>query len=154
MKSFSPSQIISSFITGNYDNLYQVGSTGKSGSLFFYTTDKKYMVKTLPQREFDSFRSVLRNYFTHLDANKNSMISRFFGLFRIQHKETDYYLVVMPNVFKDVKVGLIFDLKGSTAKRNSLKSDQKPKDLPGIPLKDNDFTNHVGNLKFYENDKT
>ena len=82
------------------------------------------------------------------------MISRFYGLFKIQHNETTTYLLVMPNVFKDLKVGLIFDLKGSTASRNSLKGDQKPSDLPGIPLKDNDFTNHVGNLKFYENDKT
>jgi len=75
---------MSSFFTGNYDALYEVGSTGKSGSLFFYTRDKKYMMKTLPEREFDSFRDILSNYYKMLSNNPNSLIARFYGLHRMR----------------------------------------------------------------------
>jgi 1-phosphatidylinositol-4-phosphate 5-kinase len=67
MLSFSPQKIVSAFFTSNYDNFYQVGSTGKSGSLFFFTPDRKYMVKTLPEREFESFREILKGYFEYLE---------------------------------------------------------------------------------------
>jgi 1-phosphatidylinositol-4-phosphate 5-kinase len=75
---------MSSFFTGNYDALFEVGSTGKSGSLFFYTADKKYMMKTLPEREFDSFKEVLPNYYKMLKNNPQSLITRFYGLHRMR----------------------------------------------------------------------
>ena len=87
--------------------------------MFYYTKDKNYLIKTIPLREFDKFKSVLKDYFTHMKSNPESLISRFFGLHRVrwkdgQGKKQIRYLVIMNNVFKDFKVGNFFDLKGST----------------------------------------
>ena len=97
---------MSCVFNNNYDNLYQVGSTGKSGSMFFYTSDMKYMMKTIPEREFESFYYVLKNYYEHIDANKNSLITRFFGLHQLSianHEsgvvQPPVYLVSMANIF-------------------------------------------------------
>ena len=119
MKSLGPEQILKSFLTNNFETLYELCSSGQSGSLFYYTKDKNYLIKTIPLREFDKFRSVLKDYFLHMKTNPESLISRFFGLHRVRwtsgsgQKETAY-LVIMNNVFKDFEVGTFFDLKGST----------------------------------------
>lgn len=122
-----------------------MSSCGKSGQLFYYTHDKNYMMKTLPEREFDSLMEILPHYYSTMKENPNSLISRFYGLHRIvwtdhEGKKQIRYLVVMNNVFKSFNVGLKFDLKGSTAKRTTLKGDMTIDDLNGDALKDNDFT--------------
>jgi 1-phosphatidylinositol-4-phosphate 5-kinase len=53
IKSLGPEQILNSIWNQNYDTLYELCSSGQSGSLFYYTSDKKYMIKTIPKREFD-----------------------------------------------------------------------------------------------------
>ena len=99
--------------------LYELCSSGQSGSLFYYTKNKKYMLKTIPKREFDKFRSVLKGYFLHMKENTDSLICRFFGLHEVRYtdqsqKKRTLYLVIMNNVFKDYTVNEFFDLKGST----------------------------------------
>lgn len=42
------------------------------------------MLKTIPKREFDKFRSVLKPYFLHMRDNPDSLICRFFGLHMVQ----------------------------------------------------------------------
>ena len=69
-------------------------------------------------------------------------------------KEADpksIYLVVMNNIFVDFKVGLRFDLKGSTNNRTVLKGDMKPEDLGPIAMKDNDFKKYYKNLNLIDN---
>ena len=51
MKSLGPEQILNSFWTNNFETLYELCSSGKSGSLFYFTSDLKYMLKTIPKRE-------------------------------------------------------------------------------------------------------
>jgi hypothetical protein len=68
-------------------------------------------------------------------------------------KEADpksIYLVVMNNIFVDFKVGLRFDLKGSTNNRTVLKGDMKPEDLGPIAMKDNDFRKHMGEIVLFD----
>jgi 1-phosphatidylinositol-4-phosphate 5-kinase len=95
--------------------------------MFFYTSDMKYMMKTIPEREFESFYYVLQNYYEHIQTNKNSLITRFFGLHQlsISNQESEFqkpvYLVSMENIFGDFNVTWRFDLKGSTANRQTLK---------------------------------
>jgi hypothetical protein len=125
MHSLGPEQILSSFFNNNYDSLYELCSSGQSGSLFYYTHDKKYMLKTIPEREFDSLRDALPAYYKMMKQNTDSLISRFYGLHRVVWTDKDdkkqiRFLVVMNNVFKDFKVGIRFDLKGSTAGRDEL----------------------------------
>ena len=60
----------------------------------------------------------------------------------------------MNNVFKDFKVGIRFDLKGSTAGRDELENGMLPFDPKRdkkIAMKDNDFTKHFKHLVFVDN---
>lgn len=59
----------------------------------------------------------------------------------------------MGNLFQNVNVNLIYDLKGSTQGRTRLKEKQTPEDFKEkkIALKDNDFIKHVkGGITFVE----
>ena len=119
LNSLGPEQIIKSFLTSNFDILYELCSSGQSGSLFYYTKNKKYMLKTIPHREFVKFRAVLKEYFMHMRDNPDSLICRFFGLHMVRFtdqtgKKQTMYIVIMNNVFKDFSVSEFFDLKGST----------------------------------------
>ena len=129
LTSLGPEQILKSFLTNNFEMLYELCSSGQSGSLFYYTNNKKYMLKTIPKREFDKFRLVLKDYFLHMKDNPDSLICRFFGLHEVRFTDQNnskqtLYLVIMNNVFKDFTVTEFFDLKGSTQGRNLLRADE------------------------------
>lgn len=117
------------------------------------------MLKTIPEREFDSLREVLPNYYQMMKQNPDSLISRFYGLHRViwtdaHSKRQERFLVVMNNVFKDFKVGIRFDLKGSTAGRDQLQDGELPyeqKRDKKVAMKDNDFTKHFKYLTFIDN---
>jgi len=114
------------------------------------------MLKTIPEREFESLQEALPNYHKMMQQNPDSLLSRFYGMFRIRWTENvekkTRYLVVMNNVFKDFKVGNRFDLKGSSAGREALKgTEMKPEDLQGIAMKDNDFKKYYKNLNLIDN---
>lgn len=65
-RSIGPEQIINSLWTNNMETLYELCSSGKSGALFYFTKDKKYLLKTIPEREFVKLRAVLKDYTEHL----------------------------------------------------------------------------------------
>ena len=106
------------------------------------------MLKTIPKREFDKFRSVLKDYFHHMKNNPDSLICRFFGLHEVHFTDQNLirqrlYLVIMNNVFKDFTVNEFFDLKGSTHGRNLLRNNDKLEDREAkygkTAMKDLDF---------------
>ena len=66
MRSLGPEQILSAFLTNDFETLYEQCSAGQSGSLFYYTKDRKYMLKTIPRREFDKLKSIIKNYYHHM----------------------------------------------------------------------------------------
>jgi 1-phosphatidylinositol-4-phosphate 5-kinase len=63
------------------ETLYELCSSGQSGALFYYTKDRKYMLKTIPEREFIKLRSVLREYLEYLTENPDTCITKFFGMY-------------------------------------------------------------------------
>lgn len=130
MKSLGPNQLINSIMSNDNQTLYELCSSGQSGSLFYYTKDRRYMMKTIPFREYEKFRSVLKKYYNHMRTYKDSLISRFYGLHEVvwtgsDNKEQKRYLVIMNNLFTDFAVGVKFDLKGSTQGRNQLRDGKK-----------------------------
>lgn len=152
MQSLGPEQVLAAFLNNNFDYLYELCSSGKSGSLFYYTKDKNYLIKQIPEREFVKFRSILKEYFGHIKSNPETLISRFFGLHQVvwkdsAQKENKRYLVIMNNVFKDFDVGVRFDLKGSQHGREELAPGQGIEDhiINNVKtaLKDNDWREHV-----------
>lgn len=52
LKSMGPEQVINSLWSNNQETLYELSSSGKSGALFYYTKDRKYMLKSIAGREF------------------------------------------------------------------------------------------------------
>ena len=153
IESLGPDQILKSFLTNNFEGLYELCSSGQSGSLFYYTKNKKYMLKTIPKREFDKFRSFLKDYFYHMKDNADSLICRFFGLHEVKFTDQTgtkqlLYLVIMNNVFKDFSVSEFFDLKGSIQGRNLLRPNQSLEEREACygktAMKDVDF------IRFYK----
>ena len=109
-------------------SLNEEKSTGKSGSIFFQSSNGKYFIKTIRDSEVKVLRRTLPEYFTHLENNSNSFLSRYYGLhklrfFKNNKLKKNFFLVIMNNVFHNGKEPVspetIFDLKGSTYKRRT-----------------------------------
>ncbi len=138
-------------LSSEYKTMNQQSSSGKSGSFFFYTSDNKYMVKTIPKREFDLFIKFMPKYFSYLMTNTKTLLVKYFGLHKVeclkqnQIKKT-LYITVMKNLLEKIdNLDYLYDLKGSLYKRYTPLSKQK-KD----PLKDLNFLEN--NEKIYLND--
>ena len=56
-------------------------SSGKSGSFFFYSSDGRFMLKTIKKSEFDLLMKILPDYYDHLTKNPNTLITRYYGLY-------------------------------------------------------------------------
>jgi len=154
MRSLGPEQILNGFWSNDFDTLREQVSAGKSGSLFFFTKDQKYMMKTIPKHEFDKLRHTLQNYLEYLMENKDTFLTHYFGLHEVSwgangSRMVRKYIVIMQNLFKDYKVGRRFDMKGSITNRAMVKKGMSLQDIPEtVPLKCSDFRNHVKHLKF------
>ena len=106
----------------NSDQLFKAGEgAGKSGSIFFFSHDNKYVVKTMNKKELDVFLKFIPNYVEHHKRNPRSLLGKIFGVFTIKKfGMSDVHVVLMENVmqFKDKsKLKYIFDLKGSIHSR-------------------------------------
>jgi 1-phosphatidylinositol-4-phosphate 5-kinase len=47
---------------------------GKSGSLFFFSQDTNYILKTIPKREAKLLRNLLPAYYSHVMANGDTLV--------------------------------------------------------------------------------
>lgn len=64
------------------------------------------MLKTIKKDEFFFFRDILKNYYNHLMLNKNTLISKIYGLHKMKignkkdsMKTRRLYFVIMGNLF-------------------------------------------------------
>ena len=126
LKSIGPETLFGSLNMGKIDSLKSQCSAGKSGSLFYYTADGMYMLKTVSHDEFEHFKAIMKNYYHHMLAYPHTMITRFYGLHKIKFTRTTrierVYFVIMANVFNTSQnINVRFDLKGSTYGRTSRK---------------------------------
>ena len=108
-------------------SFYELFSSGKSGNFFFYSTDGKYILKTLNRNEFKFIKSILKSYYNHIMENPKSLVPKFFGVHKLhftnQKMVTNIgtekvYFCVMSNIFgSQLEVHEMYDLKGSTYQR-------------------------------------
>lgn len=106
----------------NFKTLAELCSSGKSGSFFYYTSDAKFVLKTVPRHEFKFLKSILQKYHLYLTTeNPDSLISKVFGLHKVifyrkkGKMSKKIYFVIMNNVFyTNKKIDYRYDLKGST----------------------------------------
>ncbi|GAB5363139.1 hypothetical protein AAMO2058_000857800 [Amorphochlora amoebiformis] len=115
----------------------------KKGSAFMYTHDKKFVLKTKSEQEFDYFFSVLDPYYQHMRMNRNSLLARVLGMYEITQNQTNKvtYLVLMANVcYGQQMLHCRYDLKAT----NHRSSTETEKRQTTRVLKDNDFTEDDG----------
>ena len=58
-------------------------SAGKSGSFFFFSYDKKFILKTMNDNEMDIFIKMLPDYLDHFIKYPNSLLARIYGIFTV-----------------------------------------------------------------------
>ncbi|KAJ7976884.1 Phosphatidylinositol 4-phosphate 5-kinase [Quillaja saponaria] len=124
-------------ICGN-DALRELSSPGKSGSVFFLSQDDRFMIKTLRKSEVQVLLRMLPDYHHHVKSYDNTLITKFFGLHRINPSSGQKFcFVVMGNMFcTELRIHRRFDLKGSSFGRSSDKIEMDE----NTTLKDLDLT--------------
>lgn len=117
-------------------------SNAKSGQFFFYSSDGKYMIKTMTNTESKFLRRILPHYFRHCAQNPNTILTKFLGMYRVKlyHLRRRVKFVIMNSVFDTDRVlSSFYDLKGSTTGRNAKVGESV--------LKDNDMRKHLPNSR-------
>lgn len=118
---------------------------GKSGSTFLKTANDQFILKQMSKLELQSFLSIANEYFAYIEAayndNKPSLLSTIFGIYRIVYTSsptqtgTEYYFMVMKNLFYKRNISQRFDLKGSV--RNRLTDTSDPDNTEHVLMDEN-----------------
>lgn len=132
----------------NRDMVFKAGEgQGKSGSFFFFSHDRRFIIKTMNQEEFKTFVGIFKNYFHYLIKHRDSLLARIFGIFTVKRESLQpVHLILMDNTvtLQGKKLLYMFDLKGSLANRETKVGKVHN---PGLTLKDINLLN----LKMEEN---
>lgn len=103
LKSIGPDSILNLIWSNDYRSLHELISSGQSGSMFYYTEDQQYMIKTISREEFRKLKAMLKAYYEHINSNPETLITRIFGMHMIKMRiggiPYKKYLVVMNNIF-------------------------------------------------------
>ena len=144
--SISPQDFITELMISNQTIFEELCSTGRSGSLFYYTRDGKFIVKTIKKDEYKFIKQILPDYFHHLKKYPLSLLPKFLGCYvltrKIKKKRDKIYFIVMINVFATSKhIHIRYDLKGSKIGRRVLtgKRDAEIMAKGDLALKDLDL---------------
>jgi 1-phosphatidylinositol-4-phosphate 5-kinase len=136
LRSLGISQLKTNLFFGCLTSLFEMSSSGRSGSFFYSSHDNRYILKTIPHAESQTLRRMLPGYYEHIVKYPNTVLTRFFGLHAIARGGTKLIFIVMQNMFlNQLPINDTYDLKGSTVNRST------PQELrvAGVALKDNDF---------------
>ena len=106
----------------NRDQVFKAGEgAGRSGSFFFFSHDRKFIIKTMSKAELDLLLGMMPALSAHYKANPHSLLSKILGVFTVKTNATDHvHLMMMENTLQlKTEGGLryIFDLKGSLVDR-------------------------------------
>lgn len=118
-------------------------SEGKSGSFFYFTHDRRYVIKTVNTEEKQFLCKIAPSYYEYIKDNPDSLIVRLYGLYQVQLAWEQKYIsvIVMENIFHSLqrlRIHEKYDLKGSTVKRETGKKSKE-----SAVLKDLDLYNKV-----------
>lgn len=116
----------------NKEAVFKAGQgAGASGSFFFFSSDNKYIIKTINSQEKKVLFGMLDKMIEYFKECDNfSLLARIYGVFTLK---TNIFspldVIVMQNTIKMKNLRnqrIIFDLKGSTIKRYvNLPKDEK-----------------------------
>jgi 1-phosphatidylinositol-4-phosphate 5-kinase len=116
-------------ICGNFSFL-EFLSNAKSGSFFFFSHDKRYLIKTMTPTECHFLQSILPRYYNYLQHNPHTFLTKYYGLYRLQSGSQQIYFSIMGSVLDTTRdIHKTFDLKGSTLGRTAKPKESVLKDL-------------------------
>ena len=58
-------------------------SSGKSGSLFWYSSDRKYIMKSISSQETQVMNHMCSSYLRYIGSHPHSLLCKFYGMFKI-----------------------------------------------------------------------
>ena len=93
---------------------------GASNALFFFSECRKFMAKSCTAEEMTTVRTHAGALRDHFRQNRNSLISRIFGAYKLQVYSSDLYFIVTNNVLladENESITEKYDLKGSSVHR-------------------------------------
>jgi len=93
---------------------------GASNALFFFSECRKFMAKSCTAEEMITVRTHAGELRDHFRQNRNSLISKIFGAYKLQVYSTDLYFIVTNNVLladENESITEKYDLKGSSVHR-------------------------------------
>jgi len=135
---------------------------------FFWTSDRRYMIKTLSSHEVDQMERILPAYNLYLKENPRSFLSRFCGLYSVVAPAASFsflrtrksYLVMRNALHPSISFDVLYDLKGSQVGRRTLFGDtsrsqkqQRRPNEPGTVLKDLDLLESEQRLHLRQDDR-
>ncbi|ANB12609.1 1-phosphatidylinositol-4-phosphate 5-kinase [Sugiyamaella lignohabitans] len=96
----------------DHDALHEK-SPGKTDADFYFTADRKYIIKTIQRKEHNTLmgESFMRDYYSHIQENPDTLIPTYLGHFTLRTLGKDTHFVVMKNLL-DTDVNMVYDLKG------------------------------------------
>lgn len=111
-------------IQKNLPNLSKfTGSEGKSGSIFFFTYDNKYLLKTISDSELYSLlrQNLIKSFYELLAENNHSLLCKIYGAYTLKIGLANVNVILMENLapFQSDEFLYKFDLKGSQVGRQT-----------------------------------
>lgn len=73
-------------------------SQGKSGSFFFFSHDRKFIIKTMNDGELQTFKHMFEDFYNYLKENPKSLLARIYGIFTVFLEDiVPIHLILMAN---------------------------------------------------------
>lgn len=94
-------------------SLSMVVNAGASGSIFYVSPDRQFVLKTVTKKEAKFLQELLPEYYMNIHQNPSTFLPRFFGLYVVKRSTWVMRLVIMNNIIRTNDVEQKFDLKGS-----------------------------------------
>ena len=106
----------------NRDMVFKAGEgAGRSGSFFFFSHDKKFIIKTMTSGELKLLLSILPSLAEHYKKVPNSLLAKKLGVFTVKRRGVQaVHIMLMENTLRlknPSQLKYIFDLKGSLVDR-------------------------------------
>lgn len=121
----------------NRSSVFKAGeASGASGSFFFFSHDRKFIIKTITREEKDFFiDKVATEYFQHLFEQRQSLLARIYGVYTVHiNGHQSVHLLLMAHSIQTDEVLTVFDLKGSSFNREVQRKATTLKDTNYIHL--------------------
>ena len=77
------------------------GGAGRSGSFFFFSHDRKFIIKTMKTSELELFLSLRGLFAEHHKSNMNSLLAKILGVLTIRSgKMGAVHIMLMENTLR------------------------------------------------------